>query len=346
MWTYVIGPFLALFPSRWRKAVASRAPIDWNRATAVSGIAEFVLGLAALVMWYFHFITPAVDQQLDPLVDAAMDRGSDAPGYGAAMAVGFSGLIYFVIQPLTWLLTFLWIEGMLRALAVGYTQQAPGSAIFAAVDRAATRLRRGVHEMRVPLVPDQVARPDGKRRWDLMVLSCRRKTDWKYPMVIRYGGEFFKVLGEARKPGPPERPHIYLLRRPREGEAYRGLQDYDPENPVSTDRAFEPNFLVGLGRAFWRKMTGVSTPLVADTVAFGDGTREWNLRVESCRPKPAWTNMRTIEYQGRLYRFVSTYECAPPRPFGFELVLLPSTEVARGVIPYSVDEPLRVGGRR
>jgi hypothetical protein len=48
MWTYIAGPFLALWPKEWRKKRRVSDAINWPHAVTLSGLAEFV----ALLYWY------------------------------------------------------------------------------------------------------------------------------------------------------------------------------------------------------------------------------------------------------------------------------------------------------
>jgi len=49
MWTYLIGPILSIFPRPWRALLSSAKNLNWERATAISGFCEAVIGLAALI---------------------------------------------------------------------------------------------------------------------------------------------------------------------------------------------------------------------------------------------------------------------------------------------------------
>ena len=65
MLTYLLGPFLALFPNRWRKAFFSGVSVHWRRATALSAFAELVIALVAVMYWYSYSMTTWVNSALD-----------------------------------------------------------------------------------------------------------------------------------------------------------------------------------------------------------------------------------------------------------------------------------------
>jgi hypothetical protein len=57
--TYLAGPFLAFLPRRWRSAYLSSLPVNWSRATLLSGIIEALAAIVALAVWYSVFVTRA-----------------------------------------------------------------------------------------------------------------------------------------------------------------------------------------------------------------------------------------------------------------------------------------------
>ncbi|MBI2839662.1 MAG: hypothetical protein HYX75_15230 [Acidobacteria bacterium] len=339
-WTFLAGPFLALLPGQWRRRVFRDLAVEWGPATVTSGLVEFLVGFFVLFDWYMRVIHIAVDSQMDPLLAAAVDKGQDIPVEFAAVSSGFSGFVAFVFHPVTWILSFFVIEGLVRALAAGHAGQTPGTLPLALLDRAAARLKRLSHDLRIPLVRDHVTRAIGSRGWDLRVASCRTKPDWTPPRTVRFEGEFFTVVRGGKKRRPSKRPYVFLLRRPAEGEAFRGVIDYDPEDVLLHDAGGE-GFLPVFVRSWRKQRLTPASPLVVDRVIHGDGADGWQLKVESCRPKSTWTNARTIEFEGHLYRFVANYDAPAPRSHGFVLVRLSEGEAVRGILPYSPDEPLR-----
>ena len=341
MWTYIIGPVLSLLPRPWRAALVRGEQIHWSRATFISGI---VIGggcLLALLGWYLYFIQAAAGEQAGVTLEALNQREppKGLTGAGASYAMGLASLVAFALQPLTWVLTYFSIEGVWRAVAAAITEESPASLPFVVLAAVTRALQKREYEYRVPLVADAVTRGEGKEAWDLRVASCRAKPDWIPPLTIRYHNEFFKVVGESQVGATPARPHVYLLKRVPPNEALRGVQDYSPEDLLKHERE-EP---AGLGGAFaeWKERRRVARlPRVADRVTRGGPKDDFDLKIESCRPKPEWTNGRTIHFEGVFYRVESDCAGSPQQPFGFVLKRVPPNEAIRGPLAYYPEEAL------
>jgi len=336
--TYLLGPFLALVPERWRKQWFGELPILWPRAAFLSGLLEAGAFFAALIWWYFHFTGAFAGTQATEMV------GKDiVPGGPAILGFGAVNIVWFAIQPVTLALEFFALEGVARGLAALATGEVFGTAPLAILCAIQGSYQRWDYERRVPLVPDFVRRTTGQLPWDLRVESCRPKPDWKFPKTLVYENQVFQVMKESPVAGSAARPHVYLLRVSPPGAVYRGLEEIDPLAVMRVHQQESSGFLrqvFGPALEAWQMRR---LPLVEDTAIRGDGKEGWHLRVESCRPKPQWVYPRTICFQDKLYRVEAAYQARPPRPFGYNLKLLPPNEAARGVLPYSPDEPLRQG---
>jgi hypothetical protein len=333
MWTYVLGPLLALLPERWRRKFFADAPVNWPRAGFLSGLAEAVGCLLALAGWYLYSIQRYVDQQMDTTVAAT----KGVPAEGAAFGMGAAALATFALHPLTWALAYFAMEGTLRAFAAWTSDEVAGTLPLVLVDRIVTGGQRRQYERRVPLVPDLATAGGEKDPWDLRVESCRPKPTWKYPLTIRFNDAYFQIAGEAAEGGTPERPHVYLLRKPPAGEAFRGVAEYDPEDVMRAEEE-PPNFLASMFRGVLERRRVSKIPRVPDTVERGDGSAGWHLKIQSCRAKPMWEPPRTIRFEDALYRLEETYTGSAERPFGYRLIFLPANEAARGVIDYSPED--------
>jgi hypothetical protein len=339
----LFGPLLALLPQRWRRTLVGDVPINWRRAALVSGILEAVILFGLLLSWFIYYLPVAKAEQERAVLEALMkSQVVNIDTSTLRVGMGLSTITAFWIHPLTWVLMFFCLEGVLRALAAALTQEVVGTTPLALADRVLALVQRRSYEWKVPLVADEVTRGDEKTGWDLKVESCRPKPTWKYPLTIQLGDEFFRVEG-AVSGATTARPHAYLLRRPPEGEAYRGVELYDPRAILQSEPASQ-NFLVQPIRAKAEEWRLSRLPLVPDFVFNGDGKEGWHLRVISCRAKPEWRIGRTIRYEGKHYRILDTCEGTPERPFGFRLRLLFDAEAVRGPLDYTPDEPLRTYG--
>lgn len=325
MLTYTIGPILSLLPPRWRADLFS-GQIHWVRATVISAFLEGGGCLFALIGWYLLSIQAGVDQQMNVTVDAA----KGVPGIGAAAGMGAGALALFAFHPLTWTLAFFTAEGFWRGFASLVSEESPGSFPLTAIDWLIRKIRGAAYERQVPLVVDLITRGTGKQPWDLKVQSCRPKPTWKHPLTVKFAEEYFRVERESPQDATPARPHVYLLKRVPAGEAYRGMEPYDPQSVL---QHAPPRGLMGHAVDAVRDGIRLKTlPLVADEVLRGGAVQGWDLRIQSCRPKPDWTVGRTVRFEDRFYRLESLYDAQPPRPFGFELRAMPTGVPGRSVI--------------
>lgn len=334
MLTYLLGPVLSLLPQRWRQNLFAEGNVDWVRATLVSGVLCGAGCLLSLAVWYLHAIQAGIDAQVD--VTLAATKG--APGRGAGMAMGFASYVTFLLHPLTWALGYFSAEGIYRAFAATINGEAPGSGPLALVDWTVRTMKRRAYERRVPLVADLVFRDERGKQWNLKVESCRPKPLWKYPKVIKYGEDFYQVVGESVGEGTAARPHVYLLRAAAAGEAFRGMEIYDPKEAL---RPAAPTIGQSAVRAFRDGLRLRTLPLVVDEVERVVDEQGVFLRVRSCRPKEDWPAGRVIRHEGCYYRMAEEYEAEPPRPFGYVLQLLPAGVPGRRVIDYSPEDVLR-----
>ncbi len=333
MWTYLLGPLLALLPARWRAKLVPEAPIAWPVAALLSGLAESIGGLATLIWWYFQ----TMQRYIGAMVDTALDGKTSAPS--TDHQIKGMALILFVLHPLTWALCYFTFEGTLRWLAAYLTDESPASLPLVLMDQLLTRAQRKRELLGVPLVRDEATRGDGKQPWDLKVASCRAKPHWKHPLAIGYEREFFQVAGESHAPATSARPHVYLLKRAHPGEALRGLEHYDPEDVLRGES--EPGFFGIVYGELRRRWHVRRAPLVPDGVRETIGHEGSGLQVRSCRPKSEWTQGRLVRYENSYYRIESSRTNRPPRPFVFTLRKLPAGVPSRSVLLYSPDEPFQ-----
>ena len=115
MLTYILGPFLALFPKRWRKAFSSGVSVDWRRAAALSGFAESVIALIALLYWYSYSMTTWVDRALDAGLAGKLPTGV------TDQDIGFTALLIWTTHPLTWLIAYTGLEGAARFVGAAFS---------------------------------------------------------------------------------------------------------------------------------------------------------------------------------------------------------------------------------
>lgn len=236
MWTYLAGPFLAFLPARWRAALLGEVPVKWERATIFSGVIEATAAIVALVVWYSVFVTRA---------GPAIERHFGWP-YS-----GLMGLLSLLMHPLTWVICYFGFEGAARMLAGLTTDETPGTLPLVLMDRAVRFARHGEWRAEPALVRDKVERQG--ESGELKIASCREKENWKYPLTIRYEGEFFQVQAERHLADAHERPHVYLLKKLPSNEIIRGLEEYDPETIVREEKP--PGFFAAVAGELRKKQS-------------------------------------------------------------------------------------------
>lgn len=222
MLTYILGPFLAVFPKRWREALPFPGYVRWAQATAISGIAESAGALAALSYWYSYAMTTWVGHGVDFALNGAM-TGKSGPEI-RPQDIGAAALIVWVSHPLTWLLGYFGLEGALR-LGAALTGSGLGTLPFFVLDktlfrpfgRAADPLREtggggGLREMvagaRLRSVSDEIRlRRDGGAEF-LEICASRKKDGWDPPRTVRYQDAYYRL--EAASMGNRPRPFRYI----------------------------------------------------------------------------------------------------------------------------------------
>lgn len=223
---YLFGPLYTLLPRRWRDGIFAISDRVLGRAAVISGILEFLAALFLLRVWYGRFFAMLGEQYTDTVV--RMKTNYIRP----SGTIGQAGVLFFITTPLTWLIVFFVAEGLFRTVVALGTGEACGTFPLFIVDWLSRALfsSPGSKQEVVALVADEVSPGDGK--CDLRISSCRRKPEWKPPYAIRYGGSFFRIIGEKRAGGA--RPFVYTLRRLAPGERASGLREYTPEDVLHT----------------------------------------------------------------------------------------------------------------
>jgi hypothetical protein len=248
--TYLLGPILALLPKWWRKLLFADVPVAWRPATVISGFAESVSALIALMYWYSYYMTLMTGNG----VDAAL-TGRLPPGV-TDHDIGFAALVIWATHPLTWLIAYAGVEGAVRFVSAAFTANTLGILPLFVVDKVfalitgrgrkeAAGVTSGAQGMvssyfgaigekllvaRVPQVPDEICSLRNEPDEIMEIHACRRKEDWIPPRVVRYQNEFYRLEESAR--GSASRPFCYRLRRLSAGVMGRSVLQYSPEAPI------------------------------------------------------------------------------------------------------------------
>ena len=104
MWTYILGPFLALLPEPWREAFSFRQNTDPARAAALRGLLESIGCIVASGYWYMYTMAKWVDRGVDAAANGRLGHATDQEISALALSI-------WATHPLTWLFAFLAFEG-------------------------------------------------------------------------------------------------------------------------------------------------------------------------------------------------------------------------------------------
>jgi hypothetical protein len=250
MWRLALGTILSLLPRRLRTVLRLNEAIRWTRATVLSGFLESLLALLGLVGWYSHSVTTWAANALDSALRNGPERA--VPG----QAIGFSALVLWVIHPLTWLIGFFVIEGLLRLLAAAFTGQIFGTAPLAFADwcygkvtgrplegdalhtlSATAQYRSIVSAVReklivagLPGIADELLEQSAGGEVFLEIHSSRAKAQWIPPKTVRSGDAYFRL--EQLAQGNAPRPFIFRLRRVAAGAPGRTVIVYESPRAI------------------------------------------------------------------------------------------------------------------
>jgi hypothetical protein len=249
MWTYILGPFLALLPKRWRDALFFEKHTNAPRAASLSGLGESAAAIVAMGYWYMYAMTTYVDRGVDMAMSGKAGVVTDQAVAGVALSLWFA-------HPFTWLLAYFILEGVVRLCSAAFSEMIVGilplflfDRIFLNPFRTSTKNRGGesgirnnpssvwstIWERLRIAHSDQV--PDGlffhKSGTDdfLEIAACRRKDDWNPPRVVRFEENFYRLESVSVGSGP--RPFRYVLRRLSAGVPGRSVLLYSPTNALA-----------------------------------------------------------------------------------------------------------------
>jgi hypothetical protein len=93
---------------------------------------------------------------------------------------------------------------------------------------------------------------------------------------------------------------------------------------------------------YFTKRSGKRTPELADLVTQDDLRADWQLKIESARPKCDWQAGNLLRFGGQYYRLEGIHEASGPRPSVYLLRRLSAGVASRSVIIYP---PIEVTGQ-
>lgn len=255
MFTFLLGPFLAVLPKRWRQFLPLVKSIEWRTPCLLSGFAELVLGIVAYMYWYSYSMNTWVSRGLDAALAGKM--GPNASDHD----ITIMSLFIFATSPLTWAILYVGLEGSARLLGAAFSESYLGILPLFVVDKillkitgqsgpgiaqsagyAETNLssyvgaiRDRARVMSTAVIPDELCVTREGADEFMEIRACRSKTDWTPPRTVRYQDTFYRLEESSRNSGA--RPHRYRLRRLSAGVMSRTVLVYAPEQePVVSEK--------------------------------------------------------------------------------------------------------------
>jgi len=244
MWTYILGPFLALLPQPWREAFAFQRNTHPARAASLSGLLESIGAIVVSAYWYMFAMTKWVERTVGAAAEGKLGPVTDQQISGFALSL-------WAAHPLTWLLAFFGLEGVVRLCAAAFTGSVYGTLPLVLFDKiffaSFRRPRRGLAAdaglrsnassfwsafrerlmiARRAEVPDQLRFEKSGGEEILEILSSGRKNEWTPPRVVRYEQSYYRLESSGTTSGP--RPFRYTLRRLSTGVPGRSVLVYTP----------------------------------------------------------------------------------------------------------------------
>jgi hypothetical protein len=249
MWTFTLGPFLALLPKTWRKALPYSSAMNWPYAVAISGLAELALALAALVKWYSISMTTWVNRGLEVALNSKAGAGI------TDHAIGLMAWFMWANHPLTWVLGYFAVEGAVRLCGAAFSESLLGTLPLFLIDKAVRVFFGGsktaqeapgaassfigavsdkLLESSVPAGADEISFSTNGTEEILEIRASRRKPDWDPPRVVRVEEAYYRLEESSKCPGA--RPFRYTLRKLAAGVPGRRVLVYEAGDAVVTGR--------------------------------------------------------------------------------------------------------------
>lgn len=229
---FMAATVVALLPRQYQGRWAWAEEGGLRSPTVFSGFAEAAICLGLIIHRYFTFF----QWRIGTIADAALKRASGDEALAstsAQLGMGFVTLVEYVFNPLTLLLFYFSIEGMLRLFAALVGDECAGTSPIYLMAWGLDRAKRAWREYQLgSRVPDKIQLCKGIS-YDLCIASCRPKPGWDHLITVEYEDEFYELYEERKGSAP--RPYIYQLRKLSPGRIIRGLHHYHP-NEVLTEK--------------------------------------------------------------------------------------------------------------
>lgn len=211
----ILRDFLLSFcPVGVRSSRRPASALTVLRSATWGGVAQFLLAaLFLLIRLKSHFVLRA--QQLGPHIAGSNETGQ-------AIIAGIV-VLDFLIHPLSLLLLYLAIEGLVRFAGSLITGEIVPNLLVSLYFKAADSVSRSLARRRsTPPAADIAERlTDGH----IKISSASPKAGWNSSVTVGISGRWFEV--ESEEQGAPPLRFVYVLRPASPGKVLRGYQEYD-----------------------------------------------------------------------------------------------------------------------
>ncbi|HEY7402361.1 MAG TPA: hypothetical protein VIB39_02480 [Candidatus Angelobacter sp.] len=213
---------LSFCPAAVRQAFPPEHPHRTLRSATWGGLAQFFLA-----SWAFLIQLKAY------LVHRAQQIAPQVTGQGEVVQAGITAIVVleFLLHPLSLLLLYVAIEGLLRFMTGLVSGEVlPSLFFFLAFKAAKLQHRRRERRQDAGLAPDSLEKlPDGRIR----ISSARAKTTWNASITIGLDGGWFEV--ERTEQADPPRAYVYCLHPSPPGKILRGYEEYDTASAIKIE---------------------------------------------------------------------------------------------------------------
>ena len=192
----------------------------WRFAGAVSGFGEAAGASVALVAWYSYSVTHWAARVVLSTMNAHPE--SSIP----ENTVGFAALVLVLIHPVTWVILYLGVEGVFRGLASALTGGVFGILPLYLLERGVRLLAHQRGDL-----ADEISTSSDRDGEVLEIQSARSKPGWEPPRIVRFRGDYYRLLNAYRRTSS-RTPFVFVLRRLPVGVPGPAVIEYAPPDVV------------------------------------------------------------------------------------------------------------------
>ena len=221
LWKDII---LSFCPAAARRNQDFGSTVRVNQVAAVTGFLEVLIFGALQVVRYRHFLAMRLEQ-FAPVIAGRSE---------AVQSAGFFVItLEFLMQPLSLLLTYFFLEGWVRAISAAlFDEPLPSLPVFLGFTAFSGLKQKKAQRQAASYPPDIMEVLDGER---LCIASCQSKSGWNATVTISIRGEWYELDHEQQGRAP--HAYVYILRRASMGRVLRGFQEYDPDSAVQLNES-------------------------------------------------------------------------------------------------------------